>query len=72
MAETNRLEAGHRMGEHQVQRGVIFHQRMVLIVPNELHYRSKCEGVGEAVLPIVVVNLDQLVVPVFPVIVSVT
>lgn len=37
MVVTNRLEAGHRMGEHQVQCGVIFHQRMVLIVPNELH-----------------------------------
>lgn len=54
----NPLEAGHRMGEHQVQCGVVLHQRMVLIVPNELHYRREGEGVREAVLPIAVVNLD--------------
>lgn len=63
---TNLLRAGHRMGEHQVQCGIVFHQRMVLIVPNELHYRSECEWVREAVLPVMMVNLDQLVVPVFP------
>lgn len=66
MVLTNLLEAGHRVGEHEVQCGVVFHQRMVLIVPNELHYRGEREGVREAVLPITVVNLDQLVVPFFP------
>lgn len=60
------LGAGHRMGEHQVQRGVVLHQRMMLVVPNELHHRGERERVREAVLPVVVVNLDQLVVPVFP------
>lgn len=54
------------MGEHQVQRGVVLHQRVVLIVPDELHHRSEREGVGEAVLPIAVVDLYQLVVPVLP------
>lgn len=54
------------MGEHKVQCGVVLHQRVVLIVPNELHHRSECQGVGEAILPITLVNLDQLVVPVFP------
>lgn len=39
---------------------------MMLVVPNELHHRGERERVREAVLPVVVVNLDQLVVPVFP------
>lgn len=55
------------MGEHQIQRGVVFHQRMVLVVPNELHHRREGERVREAVLAVTVVNLDELVVPVFPV-----
>lgn len=55
------------MDQHQVQCGIVFHQRMVLIVPDELHYRSEGEGVGETVLPVVVVNLDQLVMPLFPI-----
>ena len=67
MVGTNLLETGHRMGEHQIQCGVVFHQWMVLIVPDELHHGSEREGVREAVFPIVVVNFDQLVVPVFPV-----
>lgn len=38
MVLTNLLEAGQRMGEHQVQCGIVLHQWMVLIVPNELDH----------------------------------
>lgn len=39
---------------------------MVLVVPDELHHRRERERVREAVFPISVVDLDQLVVSVFP------
>lgn len=54
------------MSQRYVQCGVVLHQRVVLIVPDELHHRCECQRVREAVLPIAVVNLDQFVVPVFP------
>lgn len=66
MMLTNLLEAGQRVGEHQVQCGIVLHQWMVLIMPNELDHWSEREGVREAVLAVPVVDLDQLVVPVFP------
>lgn len=52
------LETGHGMHEHQVQHGVVLHQRVVLVVPDELHHRREREGVREAVLPVTVVDLD--------------
>lgn len=54
------------MSQLYVQCGVVLHQRMVLIVPDELHHRCECQRVREAVLSIAMVNLDQFVVPVFP------
>lgn len=54
------------MGQHQVQCGIVLHERMVLVVPNELHHRAEGERVGEAVLPVAMVNLNQLVVAVLP------
>lgn len=53
------------MCEHQVQSGVVLHQRVVLVVPDQLHHRAERQGVREAVLPVAVVNLDEFVVPVF-------
>lgn len=55
------------MGQHQIQCGVVLHQRMVLIIPDQLHHRSERERVREAVLAVMVVNFDQLVVAVFSV-----
>ena len=60
------LEAGHGVCEHQVQHGVVLHQRVVLVVPDELHHRAKGQGVREAVFPIAVVDFDEFVVAVFP------
>lgn len=36
------------------------------VVINELHYRQEGERLGEAIAPLSVVNLYQLVVPSFP------
>lgn len=62
----NLLETGHGVGQHQVQHRVVLYQRVVLVVPDELHHGGKREGVREAILPVTVVNLNQLVVPILP------
>lgn len=62
----NLLETGHGVGQHQVQHGVVLHQRMVLVVPDELHHGGEGQGVREAILPLTVVDLNQLVVPILP------
>lgn len=62
----NLLETGHGVGEHQVQHGVVLYQRMVLVVPDELHHGGEREGVREAILSLTVVNLNQLVVTILP------
>lgn len=54
------------MSQLYVQCGVVLHQRMVLIVPDELYHRCECQWVREAILPIAMVNLDQFVVSFFP------
>lgn len=49
-----------------VQLGIVLGQRLVAVVIDELHHRQKGERLGEAVLTVSVVNLDELVVPSFP------
>ena len=55
-------------GEQQldVQLGVVLGQRLVAVVVDELHHRAKGQRVREAVLPVAVEDLDQLVVAAFP------
>lgn len=60
------LEAGDGVHEFDVQFGVVLSQRLVSVVADELHHRAERQGVGEAVLPVPMVDLDQLVVAPFP------
>ena len=46
--------------------GVVLGQRLVPVVADELHHRAEGQRVREAVLPVAVVDLDQLVVSPFP------
>lgn len=60
------LEAGDGVHEFDVQLGVVLSQRLVSVVADELYHRAERQGVGEAVLPVAMVDLDQLVVASFP------
>lgn len=63
---TDLLEAGDGVHEFDVQLGVVLSQRLVSVVADELHHRAKRQGVGEAVLPVSMVDLYQLIVSPFP------
>lgn len=60
------LEAGDGVHEFDVQLGVVLSQGLVSVVADELHHRAEGQRVGEAVLPVSMVDLDQLVVPSLP------
>lgn len=60
------LEAGDGVHEFDVQLGVVLSQRLVSVVADELHHRAERQRVGEAVLPVSMVDLYQLVVSPFP------
>lgn len=60
------LEAGQRVQEPDVQRGVVSDQRLVSVVSNELHQRRERQWLREAKLPVSVVDLYQLVVASLP------
>lgn len=60
------LEAGDGVHEFDVQLGVVLSQRLVSVVADELHHRVERQGVREAVLPVPMVDLYQLVVAPFP------
>lgn len=60
------LEAGDGVHEFDVQLGVVLSQRLVSVVADELHHRVERQGVREAVFPVPMVDLDQLVVAPFP------
>lgn len=38
------LEAGYGVCEHDVKHSVVLHQRMVLVVPDELHHGAEGQG----------------------------
>lgn len=60
------LEAGDGVHEFDVQLGVVLSQRLVSVVVDELHHRAERQRVREAVLPVPMVDLYQLVVSPFP------
>lgn len=60
------LEAGDGVHEFDVQLGVVLSQGLVPVVADELHHRAERQGVGEAVLPVPMVDLYQLVVSPLP------
>lgn len=60
------LVFGDRVQQLGVQLGVVLGQRLVAVVIDELHHRQEGERLREAVPPLSVVNLYQLVVPPFP------
>lgn len=60
------LETGDGVRELHIQLGVVLSQRLVPVVADEFHYGAEGQGVGEAVLPISVVDLYQLVIASFP------
>ena len=49
-----------------VKLGVVLGQRLVVVVVDELHNGAEGQRIREAVLPITVEDLDQLVVAAFP------
>lgn len=57
---------GDRVEQLDVQLGVVLGQRLVAVVVDELHHRAEGQRVREAVLPLPVEDLDQLVVASFP------
>lgn len=61
------LEFGDGIQKLDVQLGVVLSQRLVAIVVDELHNRAEGQRVREAVLPIPVEYLNELVVAPFPV-----
>ncbi len=61
------LEAGDGVHEFDVQLGVVLSQRLVSVVADELDHRAERQWVREAVLPVPMVDLYQLVVAPFPV-----
>lgn len=60
------LEAGDGVHEFDIQFGVVLSQRLVSVVADELHHWAERQRVGEAVLPVPMVDLYQLVVAPFP------
>lgn len=60
------LEAGDGEQQPDIQLGVVLSQRLVSVVADELHHGAEGQRLGEAVLPVPVVDLYQLVVAPFP------
>lgn len=63
---TDLLEAGDGIHELDVQLGVVLGQRFVPVVADEIHHWVEGQRLWETVLPIPVVDLDQLIVASFP------
>lgn len=57
---------GDRVEQLDVQFGVVLGQRLVSVMVDQLHHRAEGQGVGEAVLPLPMEDLYQLVVASFP------
>lgn len=64
--DTYLLVLGHRVEQLDVQLGVVLGQRLVAVVVDELHHRAEGQRVREAVLPLPMEDLDQLVVASLP------
>lgn len=63
---THLLVLGDRVEQLDVQFGVVLGQRLVSVMVDQLHHRAEGQGVGEAVLPLPMEDLYQLVVASFP------
>lgn len=66
LSVTDLLVFGDRVQKLCVQFGIVLGQGLMAIVIDELHHRQEGQGLREAVPPLSVVNLYELVIPSFP------